>query len=405
VNTFDAYLWQTIENKQRFISQIMTSKSPARTCEDVDESVLSYAEIKALCTGNPKIREKMDLDVQVGKLKLAKSSHQSAIYSLQDKLRKDYPHYIKQTKERLDGLKQDEELSAMTRASESSPGFPGMTVMGRTYTDKESAGKALMEIAGTATAYSPISLGEYRGFKMSATYNEAKEAPEVMLKGQISHLATLGDSPSGNITRLNNALDGIAEQIAYQNDRLENLHTQVEAAKAEIAKPFPFDAELEAKSARLNELNIALNLDGGKLQPDGNSVPAEPDEPNIPAEAAKGVFSVGGGNSEKDYLVGQAKLKLGSNSVVIDAQRNRAYSGDVLEVGNGYAVQKISRGVGVVHSFSKAPGLLDMIETNGTKNLCVRYDGKGACGVSPEPKQHNQNNQNDGQDRESAACR
>jgi N12 class adenine-specific DNA methylase len=242
--TFDSYLWQTIEVKQRFISQIMTSKSPARSCEDVDESVLSYAEVKALCAGNPLIKQKMDLDVEVGKLKIAQSSHQNNIYTLEDQLRKRYPELIKSTEERIEGLKKDEELSAKTRGAET---FPGLDLVGVRYEDKDAAGKALTELCKTATIHSPLQLGSYRGFEMTARYNEIRQAPEITLKGNISHAVGLGDSPSGNMTRINNALDGIAEKIVIQDEKLEDLHKQVQAAKEEINRPFPQEEELREK--------------------------------------------------------------------------------------------------------------------------------------------------------------
>jgi hypothetical protein len=412
VGTFDSYLYQTLENKQKFISQVMTSKSPARSCEDVDESVLSYAEIKALCAGNPLIREKMDLDVQVSKLKMAKSSHQSSIYMLQDKLRKSYPAYIQNTTKYIESLNRDEELSARTRENKenreseippaatgvpeafSSPEttetlttqgeaesrklqkFPGMTIMEKTYTDREEAGKALLEQSAAVTQFAPVHLGSYRGFDMTVKYNEARKAPELTLKGEMSHAVFLGDSPSGNITRLNNALDGIGKRIAEQNERLENLHKQVQAAQEEIQRPFPFEAELEEKNRRLNELNIALNLDGG-VQPDIADIVKSPGE-----EAAKGTSESGDGINERDCLIGHAKLRLGANAIITDAQRCKTYSGDVLEVGEEFVVQKISRDQGVVHSLQKAPGLSDLIEANGKGNLRVSYDRDGKCCVS-----------------------
>jgi hypothetical protein len=181
--TFDAYLWQTIENKQKFISQIMTSKSPARTCEDADESVLSYAEVKALCAGNPLIRQKMDLDVEVGKLKIAKSGHQNNIYTLQNQLRKKYPESIKSTRERIEGLKRDEALSAETRKTEK---FPGLDLGGAKYDEKDAAGKALTELCKGVTTYTPMKLGTYRGFEASVKYNDFERAPELILKGEMA---------------------------------------------------------------------------------------------------------------------------------------------------------------------------------------------------------------------------
>jgi hypothetical protein len=172
---------------------------------------------------------------------------------------------------------------------------------------------------------------------------------------------------------LNNALDGIGKRIGEQNERLENLHKQVQAAREEIGKPFPFEAELEEKSTRLNELNIALNLDGG-VQPDIADSPGE--------EAARGTSALEGGRSERDYLVGHAKLRLGANAIITDAQRCKTYSGDVLEVGEEFVVQKISKDQGVVHSLQRAPGLSDLIEANGKENLRVSYDRDGKCSAA-----------------------
>jgi hypothetical protein len=208
---------------------------------------------------------------------------------------------------------------------------------------------------------------------MTVKYSEFHRALELTLKGELSHVLFLGDSPGGNITRLNNALDGISKSIAERNERLEDLHKQVQAAQEEIQKPFQFEAELEEKNTRLNELNIALNLDGG-LQPDIAVSPGE--------EAAKGTSSHSDGMSERDCLIGHAKLRLGANAIITDAQRCKTYSGDVLEAGEEFVVQKISRDQGVVHSLQKAPGLSDLIEANGKENLCVSYDRDGKCCVS-----------------------
>jgi hypothetical protein len=373
--TFDSYLWQTVETKQRFISQVMSSKSPARSCEDVDESVLSYAEVKALCAGNPLIKEKMDLDVEVGKLKIAQSSHQSNIYTLQDQLRKKYPELIKSTEEYIEGLEKDEALSAKTKGAEK---FPGLDLVGVRYEEKDAAGKALTELCQTATAHSSLPLGSYRGFEMSARYSEIRGASEITLKGEISHSVALGDSPSGNITRINNVLDNIAERIAVQNEKLADLHKQVETAKEEISRPFPREAELREKLERLSKINADLNLGSGEVQPD-EEIPA--------VEAAKSMF----GADEKDSLIGQAKLKLGENAIVTDAQKCRSYSGDVLEVGESYAVQKISRSAGVVHSLNKAPELREMLEAGGKENICVAYDKSGKCSVTPAENSRSQN--------------
>jgi hypothetical protein len=355
----------------------MTSKSPARSCEDMDESVLSYAEVKALCAGNPLIKEKMTLEVETGKLKMAKSSHENNVYGLQDKLRKQYPVSIKYAEERLRGLKRDEELSAKTRGLEE---FPGMEIMGARYAKRDEAAEALSKICSGVASYTPEGLGEYRGFSMSVKLSDLHKRPEITLKGEISHRVDMGDSPSGNIVRINNALDRITELVAEQNEKLENIHKQVRDAEEEVSKPFPKEAELEEKLSRLCELDIALNLDGGSGIEGGFPRPTE-------AVAAKGV------SNERDVLIDSAKLKLGENAVVTDAQKCRAYSGDVLEVGEKYAVQKISRGQGVVHSLTKTPGLLEMIETHGKENIVIAYGKDGTCSAAPK---------GNGQDRDNA---
>jgi chromosome segregation ATPase len=213
---------------------------------------------------------------------------------------------------------------------------------------------------------------------MSARYNEIRRAPEITLKGEISHVVDLASSPSGNITRINNALDSIAEKIAGQNEKLEDLHKQVQTAKEEISRPFPRETELREKLEQLNEINAELNLGGREIQPD-EEIPT--------VEAAKGTLRA----DEKDALIEQAKQKLGENSIVTDAQKCRSYSGEVLEVGESYAVQKISRGAGVVHSLNKAPELKEMLEANGKENICVAYDKSGKCSVTPAENSQDQN--------------
>ncbi|GHV36494.1 hypothetical protein FACS1894187_11180 [Synergistales bacterium] len=283
--TFDAYLWQTVENKQKFISQIMTSKSPARSCEDVDESVLSYAEVKALCAGNPLIREKMDLDVDVTKLKIAKSSHQNNIYALQDKLRKEYPNQIRFTESCIEGLEKDEAKSTLTRKSET---FPGIDIVGRKYTEKEDAGKALTEFAKTVKTFTSDYIGNYRGFEMFVKYNDVKQSPEITLKCEMSHSTTLGESPLGNITRLNNALDGISDRISEQKNKLEDIHKQIKTAREEIGKTFPKEDELQKKLTRLNQINIELNI-GNKVI-ENNEIINDSTENKTPIEIAEEIL-------------------------------------------------------------------------------------------------------------------
>jgi hypothetical protein len=339
----------------------------------MDESVLSYAEVKALCAGNPLIKEKMTLEVETGKLKMAKSSHQNNAYNLQDKLRQQYPASIKYAEERLRGFKHDEGLSDKTKGLEE---FPGMEIMGKLYAKRDEAAEALDKICSGVASSIPANLGEYRGFAMSVRLSDLHKKPEITLKGEMSHRVELGDSPSGNIVRLNNALDKITDLIAEQNERLENLHKQVRNAEEEAAKPFPKEAELEAKLTRLRELDIALNLDGG-TGVEGEAVPP-------PEEAAAKSIVTGRDENERESLIDSAKLKLGENAIVMDAQKCRTYSGDVLEAGEKYIVQKIARGQGVVHSLSKAPEILEMIEAHGKENIVIAYGKDGKCSAAPK---------------------
>ena len=258
--TFDAYLYQTLENKQKFISQIMTSKSPVRSCDDVDEQALSYAEIKALCAGNPLIREKMDLDVEVARLKVLKADHQSQQYRLEDKLLKVFPADIERNKGYIAGFQKDlETLAAHPLPKED---FVGMEVKGRRFTDKEQAGEAILaackEYKGGEAA---IPIGNYRGFAMELTYDSFRKDFEIILKGSMSHRATLGTDARGNITRLDNCFAAMPDRLQKVQDTLDNLYKQQAAAKEEVGKPFPQEAELREKSARLAELDAALNMD------------------------------------------------------------------------------------------------------------------------------------------------
>jgi hypothetical protein len=364
----------------------MTSKSPARSCDDVDESVLSYAEIKALCAGNPLIREKMDLDVQVSKLKMARSEHQHNVYELQDKLKKHFPAWIRHTEKNIKALRQDEALAAETRAAggndeKTEKKFPGMTLMEKEYSDKKEAGETLTKLCAAAGS-SPLPLGTYRGFEMSVKRYEHLDEVELTLKGKVAHTVNLGNSGDGNILRMDNSLDNITERVADQEERLDELRSQVRAAQEEADKPFPMEAELEQKSDRLNELNISLSLDEKSLNSGGilsDSVANDSDD-----IAADGVADDGLEPDEREALIGNAKQKLGFNSIVTDAQRGRDYSGDVLEVGEEYAVQKISRGVGIIHSFGKAPALPGAIAEHGMKDISICYDKGGKCSVAPK---------------------
>ena len=257
--TFDAYLWQTLENKQKFISQIMTSKSPVRACDDIDETALSYAEIKALCAGDERIKEKMDLDVDVARLKLMKANHQSQQYRLEDNLLRYFPEQIEQNKGYIAGFEAD--MKTLAEHPHPADGFAGMTVRGDVLTDKENAGAALVDAFKEVKGLDPIPVGSYRGFQMSLTLEDFGRDYVLTLKGQMTHRVTLGKDPRGNLTRIDNALNGMADRLATTQSKLESLYSQMETAKAELGKPFPQEDELRVKSARLAGLNIALNID------------------------------------------------------------------------------------------------------------------------------------------------
>ena len=277
--TFDAYLWQTLENKQKFISQIMTSKSPVRACDDIDETALSYAEIKALCAGDERIKEKMDLDVDVARLKLMKANHQSQQYRLEDNLLRYFPEQIEQSKGFIAGFEAD--MKTLAEHPHPVDGFAGMTVCGDVLTDKENAGAALVDAFKDVKGLDPVQIGSYRGFQMSLTLEDFGRDYVLTLKGQMTHRVTLGKDPRGNLTRIDNALNGMAERLATVQSKLESLYSQMETAKQELGKPFPQEDELRVKSARLAELNIALNID------DKTPLEALADEVPVRTEVAK----------------------------------------------------------------------------------------------------------------------
>ena len=257
--TFDAYLWQTVENKQKFISQIMTSKSPVRSCDDVDETALSFAEIKALCAGDPRIKERMDLDVEVSKLKLMKADHQSKQYRLEDQLLKYFPEEIEKHKGFIKGLEADmETLAAHPHPADS---FAGMEVRGDTLTDKENAGAALLDACKEVKNAEPVQVGSYRGFAMSVSFDAFRQEYTLQLKGQMTHQATLGADPRGNLTRIDNSLAQMPQRLESVKAQLDNLYQQQAAAKEEVGRPFPYEDELREKSARLTELDTLLNID------------------------------------------------------------------------------------------------------------------------------------------------
>ena len=259
--TFDSYLWQTVENKQKFISQIMTSKSPVRSCDDVDETALSYAEIKALCAGDPRIKEKMDLDVDVARLKLMKADHQSRQYRLEDQLLRYFPQEIEQHTAMIAGFAKDIEMAAAHPVPEKD--FVGMEIRGKQIMDKEKAGAMIIAACKEAVSGKPMPLGSYRGFAMTLEYEPFAQHVMLTLKGEMSHCVELGTDPRGNLTRIENALAGIPQRMERAKAQLENLQQQRDAAKTEAGKAFPQEAELREKSARLAELDASLNIDKG----------------------------------------------------------------------------------------------------------------------------------------------
>ena len=275
--TFDAYLYQLVEGKQKFASQIMTSKSPVRSAEDIDDTALSYAEIKMLATGNPYIKEKMDLDIQVQKLRLYKSHYLSEKYELEDKIIKFYPQEISLLTARVDGLKADLEI-AKAHPKEVDGKFAGMVIDGYSYTEKAEAGQVIIEACKAKTTSEPTPLGEYRGFKMELEFDTFERAYAVKLKGHFTHSVTLGTDVYGNITRIDNAVDNIETRLHKAEEQLENTKAQLETAKIEVEKPFAQEDELKQKMTRLTELNALLDMDKG----DTPVVGGEPDEGDLP---------------------------------------------------------------------------------------------------------------------------
>ena len=273
--TFDAYLYQTLENKQKFISQIMTSKSPVRSCDDVDEQALSYAEIKALCAGDPQIKEKMDLDVDVARLKVLKADHQSQQYRLEDKLMKYFPAEIEKMQGFIKGFQSDIRTVAAHPLPEER--FCGMAVNGTRFTEKAEAGEAILAICKAKQSLEPVPLGSYRGFKMELTFDSFQKEYQVLLKGEMTHRVPIGTSAAGNIQRLDNALAGIPARLEKAEQQLDSLRSQQEAAQAELGKPFSQEAELAEKSARLAELDALLNMDDrGNDDPDREKTTEKP---------------------------------------------------------------------------------------------------------------------------------
>ena len=281
--TFDSYLFQTLENKQRFISQIMTSKSPVRSCDDVDEQALSYAEIKALCAGNPLIKEKMDLDVQVAKLKVLKADHQSQKFRLQDKLLTKFPADIQEANAHIAGLKADAQLAAAHPQVQE--GFCGMTIKGVTYDEKKTAGERLVLACSELPNAEEKVIGNYRGFELSLRFDTYRSEYQALLKGQRKYTVPLGTDPLGNIIRLDNSLNNFPERITSAENELATLHQQQAAAQIEVEKPFPQEEELAEKSARLAELNAQLDVDEKSHEPEQDEEEQE-DAPRRPSVLA-----------------------------------------------------------------------------------------------------------------------
>ena len=281
--TFDSYLFQTLENKQRFISQIMTSKSPVRSCEDVDEQALSYAEIKALCAGNPLIKEKMDLDVQVAKLKVLKADHQSQKFRLQDKLLTKFPADIQETNAHIAGLKADAQLAAAHPQGKEE--FCGMVIKGVAYDEKKTAGERLVLACSELPNAEEKVIGSYRGFELSLRFDTFRTEYQALLKGQRKYTVPLGTDPLGNIIRLDNSLNNFPERITAAENELDTLHQQQAAAQIEVEKPFPQEEELAEKSARLAELNAQLDVDEKSHEPEQDEEEQE-DEPRRPSVLA-----------------------------------------------------------------------------------------------------------------------
>lgn len=274
--TFDAYLYQLVENKQKFIAQIMTSKSPVRVADDVDETALSYSEIKALATGNPLIIEKCNLDMEVAKLNMLKASYLNQVYALEDLVLRKYPEEITRLTERIAGYEQDVALAAAhPKAKE---GFCGMVIEGKQYEEKEDAGKAIIDVCTRMTGSDAVLLGSYRGFSMVLAYDSHSNEYRITLKGTLSHTVTLGADVFGNITRLDNALENLAGSLQAEQGRLEETKGQLENARTELQMPFAREEELAEKSARLNELNILLKVD----EKDKTLIDSAPDEGEEP---------------------------------------------------------------------------------------------------------------------------
>ena len=257
--SFDAYLWQTIETKQKFISQIMSSKSPVRACDDVDETALSYAEIKALCAGDPRIKEKMNLDVEVAKLRLMKADHESKRFRLEDQLVRFYPEQLRQQEDYIAGFKAD--MQTLSNHPVPQEDFVGIELLGKAYADKSAAGETLLALCKTAPHDHDIAIGHYRGLSVTLSYDSFNAQFQLLLRGEMTHIVNLGADARGNLLRIENALNNIPVRMQKAQEQVDSLHQQIEAAKLEITQPFPQALELTTKSARLAELDALLSMD------------------------------------------------------------------------------------------------------------------------------------------------
>ncbi len=384
-STFDSYLYQTLELKQKFISQIMSDKNPVRSCEDVDESVLSYAEIKALAAGNPKIKQKMELDVEVAKLRVAKAGHQQNQYALQDRLHKELPRVIYGLERRIEKLKADAERNTRHRPTQDGE-FSPMTILGTTYEKRDEAASALMEQVRSYIDVKPQVIGGYRGFEVSVDFNPHFAITQLTLKGNDEYTITLGDSESGTITRINNLLNGLGEKLAQTENDLQEAIKQVQFAQAELEKPFAREQELNEKSALLAELNLELNIaghsHGGEAEEAGLTLGEDEEyefhaelaeagldeetlyrsRPDIDAEEAiRGDEPASQEREEarpadipsinpiedRETVIGEAKRQ--GLTIITDAMAGRTYSGEIVVTGTAYVMQKIDEGRGILH--------------------------------------------------------
>lgn len=256
--TFDSYLYQTVEKKQQFIGQIMTSKSPARTCEDVDEAALSYAEVKALCAGDPRIKERMELDVEVAKLQVMQASHRNQQYDLEDKIRLYFPQEQQRLEWRIEGIERD--MATLAEYPLPADGYIGIELLGQHFGERKKAGVVLLNELKNVKTYTMSKVGEYRGLEVHVKRQNLLSEPQIIMKGAVEYSFTASDSDIGNITRIDNALERLPEELAKAQASLENVKQQFESAKQEVGKPFPQEQELKDKLARIVELDIALKM-------------------------------------------------------------------------------------------------------------------------------------------------